>query len=847
MNFISATTTSPSLQSNTAQVVADANGLITATLGTLNYGESALVNITARSTYAGTLYGATNVTSDEYDTDVTDNFLVSSQVINFVPSGINHPPIAQANKNFSIAEDAAPTQLNIAAPTDVDGDTLEIGVTTLPDPIKGKVQLANGTDLTANQTLTISDLTGLIFLPASNANGGGGAFSYSVNDGKGGTSSQTVTLDITPVNDAPILNNPLANQSIITGNSLNFALAANTFSDPDAGDILSYSVKLANGNPLPTWLNFNPTTQTFTGTPAIGDVGNLSITVTATDQAGLTASSNFALNVTTVAPINNPPVLSNAIADQNTSEDSAFNFIIPVNTFTDVDAGDVLTYSATLENGNALPSWLTFNATEQSFSGTPTNNEVGSLNLKITTKDSSGAIANDTFALTVANTNDAPILRNGIADQNTSEDSAFNFTFDANTFTDIDAGDSLTYSATLSDGSSLPSWISFNSVTRTFSGTPSKSNVGNLTIGIKATDKSGVSTTDTFLLTVEPTTFKLSKIADDVFSIFNSSGKSKLQVSLTERRSQLVNEIGVFKIDDALGNINGIAPNATGYTQAALDRSKVIFSAISNNPTGFDPTNLSSLLEFNSSDNLRFYLVRNSSTDAVKSTNSFSDILFSSTLNTKITDLGSDQFSLAWKDTTVTSSDFKDLVVKAQSVNDSLPLGTNLQGNFQGEVIDLRDITRQVKADFTVNREAAFNNYIGFYKVADEFGGIDTNGDGKADLLTGQTGYTEAAVLNRVAGIDLTVSNQGTATYSGIFQPGSIFAPFMIVNSQPAALLDSNPANDPAVYFPYLGANSDKSDHIRLLGNNTFGFEDLTSLGDKDFNDMIVKVNLSII
>ena len=32
-----------------------------------------------------------------------------------------------------------------------------------------------------------------------------------------------------------------------------------------------------------------------------------------------------------------------------------------------------------------------------------------------------------------------------------------------------------------------------------------------------------------------------------------------------------------------------------------------------------------------------------------------------------------------------------------------------------------------------------------------------------------------------------------------------------------------------------------------LLGNNTFGFKDLPNLGDKDFNDMIVKVNLSII
>ncbi|MBE8987765.1 DUF4114 domain-containing protein [Nostoc sp. LEGE 12450] len=179
--------------------------------------------------------------------------------------------------------------------------------------------------------------------------------------------------------------------------------------------------------------------------------------------------------------------------------------------------------------------------------------------------------------------------------------------------------------------------------------------------------------------------------------------------------------------------------------------------------------------------------------------------------------------------------------------NETLPLGTNLQSQPQGELIDLRGVRQQVKADFVVNREAAFNNSIGFYQVTDENGGIDTNGDGKADILTGQTGYSEAAVRGRVAGIDLTVNNQGTATYTGTFQPGSIFAPFIIANSRPDALIDNNPNNDPVVYFPFLGANIDKVDHIRLLGNNIFGFEDVANGGDKDFNDVIVGVKLSIV
>ncbi len=184
--------------------------------------------------------------------------------------------------------------------------------------------------------------------------------------------------------------------------------------------------------------------------------------------------------------------------------------------------------------------------------------------------------------------------------------------------------------------------------------------------------------------------------------------------------------------------------------------------------------------------------------------------------------------------------------MKIGGTNQSLAVGTNLQGNSQAELIDLRTQTQLMKADFTVNREAAFDNFVGFYKITDKNGGIDTNDDGNADILPGQAGYTQAAVRGRVAGIDLTVSNQGTATLTGNFLAGAIYAPFIIANGRPDAILDSNANNDPAVYFSFLGANTDKVDHIRVLGDNIFGFEDLANGGDKDFNDLILRVNLSI-
>ena len=74
---------------------------------------------------------------------------------------------------------------------------------------------------------------------------------------------------------------------------------------------------------------------------------------------------------------------ANIIADTTTLEDGFFSFTVPTNTFADVDAGDSLTYTATLANGNPLPSWLTFDANTRTFSGTPMTQITAQLALKL--------------------------------------------------------------------------------------------------------------------------------------------------------------------------------------------------------------------------------------------------------------------------------------------------------------------------------------------------------------------------------------------------------------------------------------------------------------------------------
>lgn len=99
---------------------------------------------------------------------------------------------------------------------------------------------------------------------------------------------------------------------------------------------------------------------------------------------------------------NHAPTVANQIADQLAKKGTAFNYVVPSNTFTDIDVGDVLAYTATKSDGSPLPGWLSFNSTTRTFTGTPAASDVGNLSLKVTATDTSNASVSDPFTLTIS-------------------------------------------------------------------------------------------------------------------------------------------------------------------------------------------------------------------------------------------------------------------------------------------------------------------------------------------------------------------------------------------------------------------------------------------------------------
>jgi Ca2+-binding RTX toxin-like protein len=107
--------------------------------------------------------------------------------------------------------------------------------------------------------------------------------------------------------------------------------------------------------------------------------------------------------------------------------------------------------------------------------------------------------------LTDASGINGPNVINDVAVQATVTGQQFSYQFSASKFLDADSGngDVLTYGATAADGSALPSWLTFNATTRTFSSSGTPAGLGGIAVKVTAADTAGATASDIFTIVVD--------------------------------------------------------------------------------------------------------------------------------------------------------------------------------------------------------------------------------------------------------------------------------------------------------------------------------------------------------
>src|SRR5260221_10008966 len=98
---------------------------------------------------------------------------------------------------LTIEKDSGPTAIGITAPTDPNYPDSQLTVIVTDVPTDGTILLADGvTPIRDGETLTVAQLTGLLFQPTESALGVSSTFTYIAEDPSGASSTGSATLAI---------------------------------------------------------------------------------------------------------------------------------------------------------------------------------------------------------------------------------------------------------------------------------------------------------------------------------------------------------------------------------------------------------------------------------------------------------------------------------------------------------------------------------------------------------------------------------------------------------------------------------------------------------------------------
>ncbi|WBY03783.1 Ig-like domain-containing protein [Ramlibacter tataouinensis] len=492
-------------------------------------------------------HNGSETTSDSFTYKVNDGTVDGNTVtVSLTVTPVNDAPVAVGD-SYTVAEGGTLTVAVgtgvLANDTDAEGDGLSALLVSGP----------------ANRTLTLN-ADGSFSYTHNGSETTSDSFTYKVNDGTVDGNTVTVSLTVTPVNDAPVavgdsyttppeqvreattpsasLTAPWASTApVVIPPSLPGLEAPQPPSSPTLGSSPFILPSLSPLNDLGAAPGHYGSATLQPVTPVhVAQLGIRPDVLESLDKgfpalrdsaaAGIGSASGTTTDGAMLAVLNGIP---NLVAAHG-----GLNYPVPRDAFVHTDGKAIVKLEARLLDGQPLPSWLAFDGISGLFNGRPAGQALSTLQVEVTARDDAGRQARTTFTVLgedigrlppALDSTDRgfPVLRltpsqlglarpgdgsellvryQPISQLRLEVGRGLGFNIPSDAFAHTNPRALVRLQATLRNGDPLPGWMAFDGITGRLSGTPPPDFRGVLDIRVVARDQQGLEAVSEFALTI---------------------------------------------------------------------------------------------------------------------------------------------------------------------------------------------------------------------------------------------------------------------------------------------------------------------------------------------------------
>ncbi|WP_431192344.1 cadherin domain-containing protein, partial [Rhodopirellula bahusiensis] len=467
-----------------------------------------------------TISGNTLLTAEVFDASAQDTYTIRVQttdstgrtlqrVFTLSVTDQNVAPTAISLSDTTIAEnDAADTSVGSLSTTDSNtGDTFTYSIVSIDGSTTATTFAISGDSLIATEALDFETKSSYTVVVRTTDQGG---LSF----------DQSFTINVDDVNEAPTAI-ALSDDSVADDSVSGTVVGSFSTTDVDASDTFTYSLVSGTGDTDNASFTIVGNELRTATTIDFDSQSSFSVRIQTTDAGGETFEQVF----TIVQSNEGPTAIS--LDDSTVVENGSTGDAVGTFSTTDPTSGDTFTYTLVTGDGDDDNALFDIDGDELQAAGSLDAETQGTLTIRVRSTDSTGEFFEETFTITVSSVNEAPTTVT-LSGTHVATGEPSGTTIGTLGTDDPDSGDTITYTLVSGTGDTDNASFTIANGELVTAFAANQQTQSSYSIRVRAQDADGLSTEETFTITVTST-----NVAPTAIAVDNSDVEENADVGTT--------------------------------------------------------------------------------------------------------------------------------------------------------------------------------------------------------------------------------------------------------------------------------------------------------------------------